>query len=304
MLKNDIENPLILIVDDVPKNLQVLGSVLKKEGYRIAFANSGEQVLDYIVEHQPDLILLDILMPNMDGYEVCKRLKEHQNSKDIPVIFVTALGDIDDQCHGFELGGVDYITKPFNPKIVKARVKTHLCLKRKTDCLEALSSIDGLTDIPNRRKFDEVIENEWHRARRESKPLSLILIDIDFFKKFNDTYGHATGDECLRRVAHALQKMIQRPADLVARFGGEEFVAVLPDTELEGAVYIAEKMRLSIESLNISHEQNKAAKHVTISIGVVTTIPKGDMLPIALIENTDKCLYEAKEAGRNQIKYR
>ncbi|MDM8522245.1 PleD family two-component system response regulator [Desulfococcaceae bacterium HSG8] len=302
MLSNDNEKQLILIVDDVPKNLQVLGSVLKQEGHRIAFAKSGELALNYVSERRPDIILLDIMMPGMDGYEVCKKLKEHQETRDIPVIFITALGDADDEYRGFELGGVDYITKPFNPKIVKARVKNHLRLKRKTDLLESLAAIDGLTDIPNRRRFDEVFEKEWGRAVRASESLSLIMIDIDFFKKFNDNYGHAAGDECLRSVAQAMVNTLQRSADFVARYGGEEFVVILPETEIEGAVHIAEKIRLNIEKLKISHAENQVADHVTLSLGAASIIPKRNTSSLILIEAADKCLYEAKEGGRNQVK--
>ncbi|MCP4346458.1 MAG: PleD family two-component system response regulator [Desulfobacterales bacterium] len=292
----------ILIVDDVPKNLQVLGSVLKKEGYLIAFAKNGEHALDYIAEHQPDLILLDIMMPGTDGYEVCRKLKEDQKTRDIPVIFITALGDADDEYRGFEIGGVDYITKPFNPKIVKARVKTHLLLKRKTEILEKLASIDGLTEINNRRRFDEMLETEWNRAKRELKPLSLVMTDIDYFKNFNDSYGHAAGDECLRKVAGTLAKTVQRSPDFVARYGGEEFAAILPDTGINGAAGIAEKMRLNTESLQIPHEQNRASGYVTLSLGVAAVIPDENTSSAALVEAADRCLYEAKKNGRNQVK--
>ncbi len=293
-------NQLVLIVDDVPKNLQVLGSVLKNDGHRVAFAKSGEAALEYVAQSQPDLILLDIMMPGMDGYEVCRRLKTDPVTKNIPVIFISALSEDEDEYLGFELGGIDYITKPFNPKIVNVRVKMHLQLKRKTDMLEKLVSIDGLTEIPNRRSFDETLTTEWNRAKRDKESLSLVLIDIDFFKKYNDSYGHAAGDECLRSVAQTLSNTPQRPADLVARYGGEEFAAILPDTGCENAIPLAEKMRENVEALKVLHEANEASEHVTISLGVATTIPGDNSTPLALIEEADKCLYNAKETGRNR----
>lgn len=300
MTNNDKQ--IILIVDDLPKNLQVLGSVLKKEGYRIAFAKSGEQALNYTANTPPDLILLDVMMPGMDGYEVCKQLKENKNTMDIPVIFITALGDVDDEYKGFELGGVDYITKPFHPKIVKARVNNQLRLKRKTELLEKLSFIDGLTDIYNRRKFDEVFENEWKRAQRSSKSLALIMIDIDYFKPFNDHYGHAYGDECLQKVAQSLKASIRRPADFIARYGGEEFVVILPETEVEGAVDVAESIRLNVESLSLPHEKSQISDFVTISLGVSDIVPQQNSVSNILLETADRCLYESKEQGRNQVK--
>lgn len=223
----------ILIVDDVPRNLQLLGNILKSEDLNVAFAQNGKQAIEYALNKQPDLILLDIMMPEMDGYEVCWKLKENNLTKDIPVIFITALGDTADEYRGFKLGGVDYITKPFDSKIVQVRVENYLRLKRKTDLLEQLSSIDGLTEIPNRRRFDETFDNEWARAKRIQIKISLIIADIDYFKQFNDTYGHAAGDKCLRKVARALKRTIQRPSDFVARYGGEEFVLILPETDIQ-----------------------------------------------------------------------
>ena len=296
------ETSFIFVVDDIPKNLQVVGSLLKKKGYRIAFAKDGEQALNYIADNQPDLILLDIMMPGIDGYEVCRRLKEDPKTKDIPIIFLTAMGDEEDEYRGLQMGGVDYITKPFNPKILEVRVKNQLQLQRKTKLLEKMVHIDGLAEIYNRRHFDDILEREWKRAKRDLLHLSLVLIDIDFFKKYNDTYGHASGDDCLRKVAQALYKTPQRSNDLVARYGGEEFAAILPDTKTNDAEEIAQKMRQNIESLNIPHEQNNAADHVTISVGVTTIIPNENYSPTSLIEAADKCLYEAKEGGRNQVK--
>ncbi|MCP4755935.1 MAG: PleD family two-component system response regulator [Proteobacteria bacterium] len=291
----------ILIVDDNPENLKVIGNIVKAIVPRIVFANSGEQAFDFLEKAQPDLILLDIMMPVMDGYEVCRRLKTDIRTSNIPVIFLTALDADTDETTGLELGAVDYITKPIKADILKARLKTHLRLKHKTDLLESLALIDGLTDIPNRRRFDELLQTEWQRAIRESTGLSLILIDIDFFKKYNDLYGHAGGDECLRSVAQALKRTTKRPADCVARYGGEEFAGILPATENREAAAIAEKMRDNVAALNIIHEQNDGNGRVTISLGVATIRPQRNSDPLTLIELADGFLYRAKEQGRNRV---
>jgi len=296
----DTNKQHILVVDDVPRNLQLMGTVLKAINAKVAFAQNGKQAIEYAQSKHPDLILLDIMMPEMDGYEVCKRLKDTQTTKDIPIIFITALNDENDEYHGFKLGAVDYITKPFNPKIVQVRVANYLRLKRKTDLLEKLSSIDGLTEIHNRRRFDETLENEWSRDKRDQAYISLILIDIDFFKQFNDMYGHAAGDNCLRKVAAKLKEVLLRPADFVARYGGEEFVVLLPETDIKGAEVIAEKLRTGIESLNIPHEKSTVSDIVTISLGIATTIPEKGLSHNELIETADKYLYESKKNGRNQ----
>ena len=210
----------VLVVDNIPKNLQLLGNVLKSENIKVAFAQNGKQAIEYAQNKLPDLILLDIMMPEMDGYEVCRQLKANSATMDIPIFFISALDDEKDEYFGFKVGGVDYITKPFKPRIVQVRVANYLRLKRKTVLLEKLSSIDGLTDIYNRRRFDDTLKQEWARVKRNQTSLSLIMIDIDFFKQFNDTYGHSAGDNCLRSVAESLKRSLQRPADFVARYGG------------------------------------------------------------------------------------
>ena len=298
----DQTKQLVLLVDDVPKNLQILGNALKSEDLAVAFATDGKKAIEYIEKKLPDLILLDIMMPDMDGYEVCKRVKDDPNTMHIPIIFITAMNDADDEYRGFELGGADYITKPFNPKLVQARIESQLRLKRKTDLLEKLSSIDGLTEIPNRRRFDETMTNEWARARRAQTHISLILIDIDFFKQYNDHYGHAAGDKCLQKVAKTLSKSLRRPADFVARYGGEEFVVILPEIDHESARSMAYKLKEIISQLELPHETSKISDHLTISLGLATTIPQQDQSHDILLETADKYLYEAKSSGRNQMK--
>ena len=290
----------VLIVDDVPTNIMVLNEILQND-YRIFFSTSGQNALNLAIKESPDLILLDVMMPEMDGFEVCVQLKTNVATRDIPVIFVTAMGEVADEAHGLEVGAIDYITKPISPSIVKMRVKNHLEMKRQRNLLSDLSSRDGLTGIPNRRRFDEFFEQEWRRAERVGLPLSLIMMDIDFFKPFNDNYGHSAGDVCLKKVAHALLDCVKRPADLVARYGGEEFSCILPETDIIGASSVAKDLRDHIRKLQIPHDYSKVTNHVTISIGVATVIPPYPEHYTVLIEKADKQLYRAKMEGRDRI---
>jgi diguanylate cyclase (GGDEF)-like protein len=292
----------ILIVDDAPENIKMLAHVLKPN-YSVSFAVNGENALKIAAsEPPPDLILLDIIMPGIDGYEVCRRLKSDRRTQNIPVIFITSMNEEADETKGLELGAVDYITKPFSMAIVRARVKTHLELKIHRDMLEHLSSLDGLTGIPNRRRFDEYFDAEWRIAVRESSLLSLMMIDIDHFKDFNDEYQHLAGDDCLRRVAKNLAASVRRPGDFVARYGGEEFVAVLPRTDAAGASAVGESMRNNIESLNILHSVSPIRNCVTISVGTATLSPSLNISGDMLIKGADDALYQAKKEGRNRVK--
>jgi len=224
----------LLIVDDEKQNRALLTELLQDE-YRIVLAKDGRQALDRAREHSPDLILLDVLMPEMDGYAVIRALKNGDQTRAIPVIFITALDSVGDEERGLELGAVDYISKPFNPAIVRVRIRNHLQSVQQRRLLEQLAMLDSLTGIPNRRRFSEVYEQEWRRCMRDDVPLSLIVVDVDHFKAFNDNYGHAAGDEVLRRIASSLQTSLRRPGDFVARYGGEEFVMLLPGIDSEGA---------------------------------------------------------------------
>src|SRR3990172_5856812 len=292
----------ILIVDDVPTNIKVLVQALKNPDYEIMAATNGQEALTIANSERPDLILLDIMMPEMDGYEVCAQLKKNKATEQIPVIFVTVKDEDADEARGLDLGAVDYITKPIRAPIVKARVRNHLELKRQRDLLEKLSSVDGLTGIPNRRRFDEFMDLEWRRTSRTKSPLSIIMMDIDYFKRFNDHYGHALGDDCLRQVAHTLSNFIKRTTDLVARYGGEEFICVLPLADLKDAVAIANRIRSNVLALEIPHACSSVSEFVTMSLGVATTIPTLDITQGNIIDAADKALYEAKAAGRNQVK--
>ncbi len=296
------KKPMVLIVDDVPKNLQVLGSLLGQIGCDIAAALNGRQALEISSKISPDLILLDVQMPELTGFEVCKRLKHSPKTKDIPVIFITAEAETDDVIKGFELGAVDYVTKPFIGIELLARVKTHLELKRYRDTLEEQSRLDGLTGIPNRRRFDSLLAMHWKQGVREGRPLSLIMVDIDNFKAYNDRYGHQAGDDCLKSVAETLSKLIRRPMDFAARYGGEEFVCLLPFTAHEGAVLISENLRAGVEAKQIPHAGSDTGSVVTISLGAATMVPTKDSSPKTLVEAADKKLYEAKKSGKNQAR--
>ncbi|MCB1889409.1 MAG: diguanylate cyclase [Rhodocyclaceae bacterium] len=295
------QTPIVLAIDDVPANLDVLVAHLLQEAIELTVALSGEEGLELADSLRPDLILLDVMMPGMDGFEVCRRLKANPELADIPVLFLTAVDEEVEIERGFALGAVDYVHKPYSIPILKARMHNHLALKRKSDQLALLARTDGLTGVANRRHFDEGFASEWQRARRHGRTLSLVLVDVDHFKRFNDRYGHGEGDRCLKRVAGALDGCIRRPGDLLARFGGEEFVALMPDTEAAAALTIAERMREAVGRLAIEHAENSACRHVTISIGVATVRPTPTCQPEDLLKAADDCLYRAKGGGRNQV---
>ena len=292
--------PKILVVDDVLINNEIMKRILNTE-YDILPATSGKEALEIAVEQIPDLILLDVIMPEMDGFAVCKELKRDEKTRDIPVIFITANNQEEDESRGFEAGVVDYITKPVRASIVKARVRTHLELKNSRDHLKSLSIIDGLTQVANRRKFDEAIENEWRRNRRNQRPMSLIMMDIDFFKAFNDHYGHLAGDECLKTIAREISSVARRSTDLFARYGGEEFVLLLPEVDAKGAAFIAKQVQDIVKIVGIPHAYSPAAEYVTLSMGVATMVPREGQSPVDLLNVADKAMYVAKQNGRNRI---
>ncbi len=295
------EKSRVLIVDDEKVNIDVLIGLLKPY-YRTAVAKSGELALKRLeTPPLPDLILLDIIMPGMDGYEVCRKIKENPKTRVIPVIFITGKSDEKDEAKGFQAGAVDYITKPLSPPTALARVKTHIELKKRGDMLEWLAGMDGLTGIPNRRQFDQVLDSEWKRAMRYQHKMSLILMDIDYFKLYNDHYGHTEGDECLKKVAGAISGVMPRCEDLTARYGGEEFVCILPETGSKGAMVVANRILENVCALNIPHAQSKVADHVTISLGITTAHPELKDSAHELLEKADMALYQAKKKGRNQI---
>lgn len=295
------EHQRVLIVDDERVNIKVLVDLLKPQ-YKIMVAANGVQALKAARSvYKPDLILLDIMMPEMNGYEFCRQLKKNQSTSDIPIIFITAMSQEDNETKAFDLGAVDYITKPIRPAIVLARVKTHLDLKKQRDVLSDLSSKDGLTGIANRRRFDDYLGQEWHRSIRHQTSISLIMMDIDHFKLFNDNYGHAGGDDCLIQIADAISNAVKRPQDLVARFGGEEFVCVLPDTDNEGLQVVGDAILDAVRLLKIPHLFSKTTDILTLSLGGVSVTPDRESSPQGLIEAADKMLYQAKDTGRNRF---
>lgn len=291
----------ILIADDTPYNLKVLHAVLSQHNYHTIIAQNGFETLNLAITEAPDLILLDIMMPGMDGLEACQHLKKDPDTQDIPIIFLTAKSEDDDIIQGLELGAADYITKPFTPKVLLARVKTHLALRQKTKELQEYAHKDGLTLIANRRRFDQYLESEWNRCLRTQSPLSLVMLDIDFFKYYNDTYGHLQGDEVLKITAKTLEKVVLGTPYLVARYGGEEFAIVLSNASLERAIDIAAKAHFEIVNLNIEHNASKL-RRLTASFGIATIFPNENASIKDLINTADTRLFKAKENGRNCIK--
>jgi diguanylate cyclase (GGDEF)-like protein len=300
LLDSSHGKPKLLVVDDQPINIQVMHQVFGGD-YQVFMATSGPQALAICKANPPDLVLLDIVMPGMDGFEVCSSLKADDATCNIPVIFVTAHTDAAQETHGLGLGAVDFIAKPVNPAVVRARVKTQLTLKFQSDLLRKLVFLDGLSGVYNRRYFDQQLGIEWARSTRSSFPLSAIMIDVDHFKLFNDRYGHQSGDDCLRQIAVALKVCLKRPGDLVARYGGEEFACILPDTPFDDAMSLANDLERKVRALAIPHESSSVAEVITVSVGVATrTVDSADDAA-ALVGLADSQLYNAKQSGRGRV---
>lgn len=290
----------VLAIDDVPANLKLLGQILGDQ-YRFLCTTNGVAGLEIAEAQRPDLILLDVVMPDLDGYEICRLLKANPITERIPVIFLTSLKEEEDETRGLEIGAIDYVTKPFSPPIIRARVRNHLELKKYRDLLESMSMTDGLTGLPNRRHFDQHLDREWRSAIREQKSISVVMMDIDCFKLYNDHYGHVQGDECLRAVARALRNGARRPSELVARYGGEEFACILPDTSAAGAATVAEAMLARVVDLEVPHAKSLVSPHVTMSMGVGSASPEVGSDVGELIARADENLYRAKKEGRNRV---
>jgi diguanylate cyclase (GGDEF)-like protein len=294
------DRPRLLVVDDQPVNIQALFEIFHLD-HEVFVATSGKQAIEMTQKSQPDLILLDVVMPDMGGLEVCRLLKYDPETKDVPIIFVTAQDSPEDETRGLEAGAVDFITKPANPAVVRARVRTHLTLKAQADLLRSMVFIDGLTGVANRRRFDESFKVEWNRCKRFKKPLALLLADIDHFKNYNDLYGHQAGDACLQKVAGILNEQVGRSYDLVARYGGEEFACLLPGIDMPSAQHKAQMMVQALYERSLPHAASETAPFVTISLGVAVTIPGPGRQPDELVAVADAQLYRAKENGRNQV---
>ena len=290
----------VLIVDDELANIQILAEALGSD-YDIRFATGGVRALELASEQPVDVILLDVVMPDMDGFEVLRWLKSEPRTRHVPVIFVTSMDESTDEERGFALGAVDYIVKPVSPAIVRARVRTHIELKRQRDLLEEHAALDGLTGIANRRRFEAELDQRWRAAQRAGSSLMLMLADVDHFKQYNDNYGHGPGDECLRRVASALASAFSRGDDFVARFGGEEFVLLLPGGEATAQI---QRLLLAVPALAIPHAYSSAGKYVSLSVGALECRPAPGDLPQAAMEAVDGLLYQAKRAGRDRCVYR
>lgn len=317
-LLNSKPTSCILLVDDDPNMIRTLAAYLKSLG-RVHFTTRGNEAVELANSLQPDLILLDIEMPDLHGFEVCRQIQQTEGLENTPILFVTSHTDQSLEAQALESGGLDFIHKPPHPQVVKARVRNYLALKHQTDQLQQLSLLDGLTGVHNRRAFDKALEQEWSRSCRNDKPLSLIMIDIDRFKAFNDQYGHLVGDECLKAVAQTLAGFNRRPGDTVARYGGEEFVILLPNCELSHAQDIAQQACEAVAALTLAVAQTDAPVSITISLGVseksrlcqsqgpcrrnnpdpatmACELNQEDLLAAA-----DQALYRAKNQGRNQV---
>lgn len=291
--------PKVLVVDDDIVAIKILFQLLQHE-CELYFVTHSHEVLPRAIELTPDLIVLDVILDEQDGYQLCEQLKIEPLLTDIPIVFITAHFDANDEARGFNCGAVDFIHKPINPQVTLARLRTHLQLKRQADLLRKLSMVDGLTGLANRRHFDQQLLQEWHRCMRQRQPLSLALIDIDWFKQYNDFYGHLAGDDCITHVARLINAQCARASDLAARYGGEEFVMLLPETDNKGATLLTQQFQQALQQLSLAHARSSFDR-VTTSIGLCTVVPNDSMQPAQLLQAADELLYQAKQAGRNQL---
>lgn len=294
------DRALVLIVDDEVSNIEIMNAALEDE-YEICFATSGEEAVAVAQTCLPDLILLDVLMPGIDGYEVCRRCKADPLIADVPIIFTTGLGDEESEAHGLSLGAIDYVVKPIHPAVVRARVHNHIELKRMRDQLAELAVTDALTGLSNRRRLEQTLKAETARLSRTGDWLSVIMLDIDFFKQFNDTYGHPEGDRCIAMIAAALNRAVRRASDLAARYGGEEFACVLPGADYDAALIVANSIIDQVHVLGIPHRHSGVSPYVTVSVGIATARSLSGMMPDLWIKNADAQLYLAKADGRNKV---
>ncbi len=316
MLKTSNPDPPIVLIVDGDRSMRFwLKELLEQDHYRVVEVTSGEECINIYLQLKPDLVLLDADLPVMDGFTCCAELNALSETHAAPILMVTGLEDAASVDRAFSVGVTDYITKPINEAVFLQRLRrliyqfrlqqqqTVLCqqLQSANQVLKHLVRFDDLTQIANRRWFNDYLDREWQRMRREQMPLSLILCDIDFFKRFNDTYGHQAGDRCLRQVAQAIQSVAERPSDLVARYGGEEFAIMLPNTTLAGAEKVALKTRTIIKALQIPHINSLIQPSVTLSLGVASVIPDRAFSSERLVTLADKALYQAKRSGRDRV---
>ena len=323
-----LKHSKVLVVDDHPDSLELLSTILTIQKYEVEISRDGVSAIQAARAEPPDVVLLDVNMSSMSGFEVCQQLRANSNTAEIPIIFISASSETENKIKAFKEGGNDYITKPFHIGEVIARVENQLQIGRlkaellaKNACLEQqllkrqeveqklrdlnerlikLAALDSLTQISNRRTFDEFFTREWQRGQRDKQPLSLVICDIDYFKLYNDNFGHQSGDICLTKVARAILNTVMRPADLVARYGGEEFAVILPQTPGKNALQVAETIRHKVKKLAIPHPQSKVSDYVSLSLGVSCIIPQPKYTKKQLLVNADKALYQAKKQGRDR----
>lgn len=291
----------IMVVDDSPLMLRMMEQELREE-FDVCVFSDGLKALEAACgEDPPDLILLDVVMPGMGGYDVCRRLKSLPETRDIPVLFLTGQDNEKEEEKGLIAGAIDYIRKPFSFSVVVPKLRNHLALKRQRELLESYSLVDSLTGIPNRRAFDQTLVVEHLRASRAGYPLSILMADIDHFKRVNDFWGHLRGDQCLKDVAAALHCQLRRPGDFMARWGGEEFACILPGVDTQGSWMVAESLRIAVEDLRLSYGANPEKSFVSISLGAVTQKGQVETGIGELMERADRALYQAKRLGRNRV---
>lgn len=296
----------VLLVEDSRAIRQLVTAYVEEVGHRVITAESGEAAIELFDQTHIDLVLMDIQLPGIDGFEVTRRMRARLSDDWLPIVFLSSSTSDEHFVEGINAGGDAYLAKPVNGPVLQAMVRamgrivaTQTQLQGANDNLSRLAHIDALTELNNRRGFVLLYGREWGRSSRESLPLSVIMIDIDSFKTYNDNYGHVAGDDALRIVAKTLLDSLLRPADIVARYGGEEFVVLLPNTELEGAIQVAERLTLAIEALQVRHEYSPVSQYVTISAGCAEK--EEGQSATQLIDIADKNLYRAKENGRNQV---
>ena len=305
----------ILVVEDSKVTLKAICGYLENMDIQPLVAETGKEALEIYRRERPDLILLDGRLPDIDGFDVAKEIRSLEKKKDwTAIIFLTSMTKDADLARGIDAGGDDYLMKPISEIVLKAKViamrrlvemqRSLLELTHKLNVankeLLQLSATDGLTGLSNRRMYDELSLKEWRRCDRMKKPFSLVMVDVDYFKLFNDHYGHQAGDDCLKAVASQMLRAAPRPGDLVARYGGEEFIFALGETDFDGAKWVANILRQRIEELNIPHAGSDM-RHVTVSCGVASIIPSDKLSLDTLLQSADYALYQAKEQGRNRV---
>ncbi len=304
----------ILLVDDTRTEQHIMTVRLNDMGHDVICCSNGKEAVDLYNQYDFDLVLMDVIMPVMDGYEAAREIRKQEDDW-VPIIFLSGRTDPDDIAAGIEAGGDDYLTKPVDETILAAKMSAmkriaamrHRLisvsheLEKANDELQKLANADGLTGLANRRIIDEYLEKETARSIRSEHPIAVIMIDIDNFKLYNDNYGHLAGDSCLKKVSKVLKNTVRRPEDLVGRYGGEEFCVILPNTDLNGATFVAERIRTEVEEVKIPHARSSTGSVVTLSIGVASRVPGSKSTATQLLSDADKALYKAKTAGKNRV---